>query len=61
MEALLAWPEVHHQVRLLKPQIFMEQRILTPLQQKFITKLLPYDYEVQYRKEKENVAVDALS
>lgn len=39
----------------------MEQRILTPLQQKFITKLLPCNYEVQYKRGKENVAADALS
>lgn len=39
----------------------MEQRILTHLQQKFITKLLPYDYEVQYKKGRENAAVNALS
>lgn len=39
----------------------MEQRILKPLQQKFISKLLPYDFEVQYKKGKENAANDALS
>lgn len=39
----------------------MEQRILTPLQQKFITKLLPYNYEVQYKRGRENAAADALS
>lgn len=39
----------------------MEQRILTPLQQKFITKLLPYDFEVQYKRGRENAAADALS
>lgn len=39
----------------------MEQRILTPLQQKLITKLLPYDYEEQYKRGRENTAADALS
>lgn len=39
----------------------LEQQILTPLQQKFIFKLLPFDFEVQYKKGRDNVAVDALS
>lgn len=39
----------------------MKQRILTPLQKKFITKLLSYDFEVQYKKGKENATTDALS
>ncbi|KAL3525203.1 hypothetical protein ACH5RR_013575 [Cinchona calisaya] len=38
----------------------MEQKISTPMQQKWIAKLLGYDYKLQYRKEIENVAADAL-
>lgn len=39
----------------------MEQRILTPLQQKFMTKLLPNDFEVHYKRGRENTVVDGLS
>jgi hypothetical protein len=40
---------------------FLEQRIPSPEQQKWVTKLFGYDYEIIYRKGKENVVVDALS
>ncbi|XP_071923107.1 uncharacterized protein [Coffea arabica] len=39
----------------------LEQRITTPLQQRWLTKLFGLSCEMQYRKEKENVAADALS
>lgn len=39
----------------------MDQRIHTPLQQKWIAKLLGYDYEVQYKKGSDNIVADALS
>ena len=39
----------------------LEQRITTPFQQKWLTKLLGLSYEIQYKKGRENVAVDALS
>jgi len=38
-----------------------EQRITTPEQQKWVAKLLGYDYEIQYRAGRENSAADALS
>jgi hypothetical protein len=38
-----------------------EQRITTPEQQKWVAKLLGYDYEIQYRPGRENSAADALS
>ena len=39
----------------------LEQRITTPDQQKWVAKLLGYDYEIQYRPGRENTAADALS
>lgn len=39
----------------------MEQKIHTPLQQKWIAKLMGYDYESLYKKGVENVVADALS
>ena len=39
----------------------LEQRITTPEQQKWVAKLLGYDYEIQYRPGRENSAADALS
>jgi hypothetical protein len=40
---------------------FMEQRISSPEQQKWVTKLFGYHYEIIYKKGKDNVVVDALS
>jgi hypothetical protein len=40
---------------------FLEQRISSPKQQKWVTKLYGYDYEIIYKKGKENVVVDSLS
>lgn len=39
----------------------LEQKITIAAQVKWLTKLVGFDYEVVYRKEKENVVVDALS
>jgi hypothetical protein len=39
----------------------LEQRITTPEQQKWVSKLLGYDYEIVYKLGKENSAADALS
>lgn len=39
----------------------LEQRIVTPEQQKWVAKLLGYDYEIIYRPGRENSAADALS
>jgi hypothetical protein len=40
---------------------FLEQRLSSEEQQKWVTKMLGYDFEIVYRKGKENVVVDALS
>jgi hypothetical protein len=40
---------------------FLEQRISSQEQQKWVTKLFGYDYEIIYKKGKQNVMVDALS
>jgi hypothetical protein len=40
---------------------FLEQRISSSEQQKWVTKLFGYDYEIIYKKGKDNVVVDALS
>jgi hypothetical protein len=40
---------------------FLEQHISSPEQQKWVTKLFGYDYEIIYKKGKDNVVVDALT
>ena len=40
---------------------FLEQRLNTPVQQQWLPKLLEFDYEIQYKQGKDNVAADALS
>ncbi|KAA8525622.1 hypothetical protein F0562_007496 [Nyssa sinensis] len=40
---------------------FVEQRVATPEQQKWVIKLMGYDYEIVYRPGHENSAMDALS
>ena len=39
----------------------LEQRITTTFQSKWLPKLLSFDYEIVYKKAKENVAADTLS
>jgi hypothetical protein len=40
---------------------FLEQRISSPERKKWVTKLFGYDYEIIYKKGKDNVVADALS
>lgn len=46
----------HHSLKYL-----LEKRITTPSQQKWLVKLLGYDYTISYKKGKENTVADALS
>nr|GFA94454.1 Ty3/gypsy retrotransposon protein [Tanacetum cinerariifolium] len=39
----------------------LDQRITTPFQSKWLPKLLGFNYEIEYKKGKDNVVVDALS
>jgi len=39
----------------------LRQRITTAFQSKWLPKLMGYDYEIMYRQDRENVAVDGLS
>lgn len=39
----------------------LEQRLNTPVQQQWLPKLLEFDYEIQYKQGKDNIAADALS
>ena len=40
---------------------FLEQRLSSEEQQKWVTKMLGYDFEIIYKKGKLNVVADALS
>lgn len=46
----------HHSLKFL-----LEQRITTPSQQKWLVKLLGYDYSIMYKQGKDNIVADALS
>lgn len=39
----------------------MEQRIITPEQQKFISKLMGFEFNIVYRPGRQNVVADTLS
>jgi hypothetical protein len=40
---------------------FLEERLSSEEQQKWVTKILGYDFEIVYKKRKQNVVADALS
>ena len=40
---------------------FLEQRLLLEEKQKWVTKMLGYDFEIVYKKGKENIVANALS
>ena len=42
-------------------QYFLEKRLSSEEQQKWVTKMLGYDFEIIYKKGKQNVVADALS
>ena len=39
---------------------FLEQRVSSPTQRKWVRKIRDYDYEITYKKAKDNLMVDAL-
>ena len=40
---------------------FLEQQVSSPTQQKWVRKLMGYDYEITYKQGKDNLVADALS
>jgi hypothetical protein len=42
-------------------KFIFKQKIGTPMQQQWITKLLGYDFVVEYKKGQDNIVADALS
>ena len=40
---------------------FLKRRLFSPNQHKWVTKMLGYNYEIMYKKGKENFVVDGLS
>ena len=40
---------------------FLEQQVSSPTRHKWVSKLMVYDYEITYKKGKDNIMVDALS
>jgi hypothetical protein len=60
--ALIYWGNVSKLRQTIKSlKYFLEQRISSPQQQKWVTKLFGYDYEIIYKKGKDNLVADALS
>jgi hypothetical protein len=46
----------HHSLK-----YFLEKRLSSPKQNKWLTKMLGYDYEIIYKKGKDNIVANALS
>lgn len=46
----------HHSLKHL-----LDQRIITPSQQRLMIKLLPFDFSIHYKFGKDNIAADSLS
>jgi hypothetical protein len=55
--------EKHFQIKIDHQSLkcFLKQQISSPRQQKWVTNIFGYDYEIIYKKGKENVVVDSLS
>jgi hypothetical protein len=61
MEALSAWETIHCQNRPSKSEISARTEGGHPFQQKWITKLIGYDFTMEYKKGVKNRVADALS
>jgi hypothetical protein len=60
--ALIYWGNASKLKQIMKASIIFWSNSLPPvMQQKWVTKIVGYDYEIIYKKDKENVVVDALS
>ena len=62
----LWWPYIlgkHFQIKKDHQSLkyFMEQRIFSTDKKRWVTKIFRYDYEIIYKKGKDNVVVDTLS
>ena len=60
------WPYLlgrHFQIKTYHHSLkyFLEQRLSSPEQNKWLKKMLGYDYEIIYKKGKDNIVADALS
>lgn len=42
-------------------KFFLDQRVGTMMQQKWIAKLMFYDFMLEFKKGRENIVIDALS
>ena len=49
--------KIDHQIL----KYFLEKRVSSPTQQKWVSKHIVYDYEITYNKVKDNVVTDSLS
>ena len=55
--------EIHFKVKMDHDSLiyFLEQRLSSEEQHKWVTNMLGYDFEIIYKKGKQNVVADALS
>ena len=56
----ISWGNASKLRQIIKASSFLV-RLSSPKQQKWVTKLFGYDYEIIYKKGKDNVVADALS
>lgn len=61
LENIFGWEEFQDYYQHRSLRYLLEHKITTPEQQKWIAKLVEFDYEIVYRPGKENTVVDALS
>ena len=61
METIFAWETIYCQNRPLKSKVSFRIEGGHPFQQKWISKLIGYDFTMEYKKGVENRVIDALS